>query len=35
MKLRPVRAEFFDEEGDRRTDITKPIFAFPNYENVL
>jgi hypothetical protein len=28
MKLRPFRAEFFDEDGDRRKDTTKPIVAF-------
>jgi len=35
MKFLPVRAEFFDEDGERRTDMTKSIFAFRNYENML
>jgi hypothetical protein len=35
MKLPPVTTEFFDADRDRRTDMTKLIVAFRNYENLL
>jgi len=35
MKIRPVGAELFpaDNPSDRRTDMTKLIFAFHNFAN--
>ena len=37
MKIRPVGAEFLheDRQMDGRTDMTKLIFAFRNFANML
>jgi hypothetical protein len=37
MKIRPVEAELFHEDGrtDRQTDLTKLIVAFRNFVNSL
>ena len=33
MKIRPVRAALFHEDGQTQTDMTNPIVGFRNFAN--
>ena len=33
MKIRPVRVDFFNADGQTRTDMMKLIIAFSNFAN--